>query len=255
MSGNPKTTFVLDFAEGAPLRVGLPLPDVARTPLDILDPIFRVADAIHSRSCETLATDGRGVTCATGCSACCRQLVPVSRWEALRLADVVLAMPPARRERVLAGFADAESRLDETGLLLRLADGFARHAHDRGLTEALQREYWELQIPCPFLEHDACSIYDHRPLACRQYLVTSAPSLCASLYAPDQAHEVVLHPADTGGALAAFSGTGITRSEVIPHILSLGTAPGLGTDPTPMPAAGMLGRFLYILGRLYARKS
>ena len=255
MSVTTINTFVFDFAEGAPLRLDLALPAIARTPLEIIAPIFQVADAIHRRSAETLAESGNPVTCAEGCSACCRQLVPVSRWEALHLAAVVRTMPRARQKRVTDGFAAAIDRLGETGLLPRIADGFAHRAHDCAGLETLQREYWALGIPCPFLEDGACSVYVDRPLACRQYLVTSPPSLCESLYTPAQAHEVVLHPADAGGALAAFSGTGITRSELVPHILSLVAAPRLEAVPTPLPGAQMLGRFLYILGHHYARKA
>jgi Fe-S-cluster containining protein len=253
MSGNPATTFVLEFLGGNPLRLTLELPEIARTPMDILRPIFHVADAIHRRSAETLAAGGRPVTCGAGCSACCRQLVPVSRWEALHLAAVVRAMPRARQKRVAGRFADVIRRLAETDLLFRIAEGFARRAHDGKGLERLQREYWAQQIPCPFLEDDACLVYEDRPLACRQYMVTSPPALCRSLYIPAQAHELVLHPADTGGALAAFSGTGITRSEVVPHILSLVAAPPANAS-SPLPGDRMLGRYLHLLGRHFAGK-
>jgi hypothetical protein len=33
-------------------------------------------------------------------------------------------------------------------------------------------------VPCPFLENENCGIYSIRPLACREYLVTSPPALC-----------------------------------------------------------------------------
>ena len=247
-------TFVFDFSEGKSLRLKLKLPTVARTPLDILRPIFQVADAIHSRSEETMAASGRSVTCAAGCAACCRQLVPISRWEALHLASVVRAMPSARRKRVTGRFTAAIRRLEAAGLLSRIANGFANHAHEPEVLEALQREYWAQQIPCPFLEDETCSVYQNRPLACRQYMVTSPPPLCGSLYSPAQAHELVLHPTDAGGTLAAFSGTGITRSEAVPHVLSLLAAPGLKAAPTPLPAAQMLGRFLHLLGHHFARK-
>ena len=45
--------------------------------------------------------------------------------------------------------------------------------------ESLARRYLALNLPCPFLDDDACSIYDHRLTPCRQYWVTSKPKLCA----------------------------------------------------------------------------
>ena len=36
-----------------------------------------------------------------------------------------------------------------------------------------------LGIACPFLEDESCSIYEERPITCREYLVTSPPEYCA----------------------------------------------------------------------------
>ncbi|TCK37944.1 Fe-S-cluster containining protein [Paraburkholderia sp. BL8N3] len=35
--------------------------------------------------------------------------------------------------------------------------------------------------PCPFLEHDQCSIYEHRPLACRQHVNMDRDALLCEL--------------------------------------------------------------------------
>jgi hypothetical protein len=39
--------------------------------------------------------------------------------------------------------------------------------------------YFEPAIACPFLEDESCSIHPDRPLACREYLVSSPASACA----------------------------------------------------------------------------
>ena len=44
--------------------------------------------------------------------------------------------------------------------------------------DPINRAYYALRLPCIFLENEACSIYEHRPAACREYLVTSPPELC-----------------------------------------------------------------------------
>jgi Fe-S-cluster containining protein len=44
--------------------------------------------------------------------------------------------------------------------------------------DPINRAYYALRLPCIFLENDACSIYEHRPAACREYLVTSPSELC-----------------------------------------------------------------------------
>ena len=42
----------------------------------------------------------------------------------------------------------------------------------------MAQQYFRLGLVCPFLEDDACGIYEDRPFVCRQYLVTSAAELC-----------------------------------------------------------------------------
>jgi hypothetical protein len=44
----------------------------------------------------------------------------------------------------------------------------------------LSHEYFKLGIACPFLEDESCSIHPDRPMACREYLVSSRPENCRS---------------------------------------------------------------------------
>src|SRR4030095_5401661 len=44
--------------------------------------------------------------------------------------------------------------------------------------EPINRAYYALRHPCPFLEEEMCSIYEARPAACRELLVTSPAQLC-----------------------------------------------------------------------------
>jgi Fe-S-cluster containining protein len=43
----------------------------------------------------------------------------------------------------------------------------------------LAMEYFYENIPCPFLEEGSCSIHPDRPLACREYLVTTPAENCS----------------------------------------------------------------------------
>lgn len=253
MSTNPATPFLLDFGDAEPLRLDLRLPAGEVTVRTLLPAVFEVADAIHDRSARQLVAMGKTIGCGDGCSECCHQLVPVSEHEAVHLADATRALPHAERERVIAGFTRATLALDQAGLLTPLNTTFAAGALDRAATGELARRYWALRIPCPFLHQGSCVIHSHRPVACRQYLVTSPPARCAALYGPDQDHEVVVHPVDAGGALAAFSGQGMERSRVLPLVFSLLAERSLRARPLPaLPAARMMGRYLALLG-LFSR--
>jgi Fe-S-cluster containining protein len=130
--------------------------------------------------------EGRNVTCRAGCGACCAQLVPISPAEAVRLAEVVEAMPERRRGIVEARFENAVRRLREIGLIDRRA--FPAQAALRSPAptaktpwEDVSHRYFDARIPCPFLEDGSCSVYPERPMVCREYNVTTPASLCATL--------------------------------------------------------------------------
>jgi len=44
--------------------------------------------------------------------------------------------------------------------------------------DPINQSYYTLRIPCPYLEDEMCSIYESRPSACRELLVTSPAELC-----------------------------------------------------------------------------
>ena len=72
------------------------------------------------------------VACKKGCSACCQMNVTVSSVEAESIA--------AATGRIAANLTESVA-----------------HSQDEFVGK-----------PCPFLHADECSIYDHRPLACRK---------------------------------------------------------------------------------------
>lgn len=118
---------------------------------------------------------GAPISCRAGCGACCRQPVPIAEPEALAIADLAAALPAERRARVEAGFETAMRRLRESGLAERLRPGGASTESRREAGLA----YFALGIPCPFLENESCSIHMQRPLACREYLVTTPAANCS----------------------------------------------------------------------------
>jgi Fe-S-cluster containining protein len=119
------------------------------------------------------------VSCCAGCGACCKQMVPISLSEAVFLTTEVLPqLTPEHRQRVEERIREAERKLAEVGMITRMEE----LAHD---TDPEERQkigicYMLMRIPCPFLEEESCSIHSVRPLACREYLVTSDPGHCVN---------------------------------------------------------------------------
>lgn len=126
--------------------------------------------------------EGRLISCQKGCAACCRMLVPVSIPEAFALKAVIDELPTERRHVILGKLSTAKTHLEEGGLMARLA---ALAEADKPLSdeemEPLNRDYYAIKMACPFLEQEMCSIYDDRPAACRELLVTTPAELCDDL--------------------------------------------------------------------------
>lgn len=187
---------------GAPLAVTAPQPP-RRGRLDALLPALHAIDnAAIGHAVRKTEASGAAVSCAKGCSACCRaQPVPVTPPEAFALLALVEAMPSARRTEVEARFADRTRRLQDAGL----ANAFLER--DPDLTAHAARDfatnYFQLGLFCPFLEDDACSIHPQRPFVCRQYLVTSDPALCTDPFVNPVA--VIPMPLRAASAMLAVS--------------------------------------------------
>lgn len=152
-------------------------------PVTAIVPLLRrlgeQAQALEER--RALAA-GRSISCQKGCAACCRMLVPVSAPEAFALRDLVLGLPEERRLVMIQRVESASRRLAEAGLLeplLQIAETGRQLSDDE--MEPVNQAYYSLRMPCPFLENDACSIYEERPAACREMLVTSPAELCQDI--------------------------------------------------------------------------
>jgi Fe-S-cluster containining protein len=140
-------------------------------------PVYRqISDAVTQAVVAREQQSGETISCRKGCSACCKRLyVEVTDAEAYRLHDVVRSLPEQHRRRVESRFASIRKQLVEAGMY---EDVMAMHVKDEA-RHRLGADYYELGIECPFLEDDACSVYQERPLACREYLVTSPANECA----------------------------------------------------------------------------
>jgi Fe-S-cluster containining protein len=122
---------------------------------------------------------GERVSCRKGCAACCRMLVPVSAPEALALGELIETLPEERRRATLRRVDEVRRRLEQAGLwapLTEIADTDRQFSDEE--MEPINRAYFALRMPCPFLESEVCSIYEGRPAACRELLVTSPSELC-----------------------------------------------------------------------------
>jgi Fe-S-cluster containining protein len=168
--------------EAAGDSVALPMPPGEVTAVDML-PTFRAyTEAAVAHAIDYSIAQGKTPSCRAGCSACCHhQMVPISTTEARRIAAVVDAMPEPRRSAVRARFDDADRRITVWNESSGQGLGLNR---ERQTEDERLGAYFSLGISCPMLENDQCSIYEERPLVCREYLVTTPAENCARLEEP-----------------------------------------------------------------------
>ena len=154
--------------ERLPLELSVPPGPVT---VETLLPILRGLSSLFSdRAAARADAAGRPISCRAGCGACCRQLVPLAPSEARALARLVDAMPEPRRTVIRQRFSAALQKLE--GLLDRMPTGTKEERAELSLA------YFKFAIACPFLEDESCSIHPDRPMACREYLVSSPAENC-----------------------------------------------------------------------------
>ena len=193
-------------------------PEQAR--LDQLLPALRALDdALINQAVRDHETLTRRVACTKGCSACCEaQPVPVTPPEAYALARLVARLPQRQQDRVKAAFAAGVERLREANLFNAYMSN--RQNLSREAAREITVQYFGLKISCPFLVDHACSIYSERPFVCRQYLVTTAPALCAKPL--NEKVAVVPMPGYFASAMLAVSEVTLgTPQYTVPLILTL----------------------------------
>jgi Fe-S-cluster containining protein len=161
---------------GAMLHVNVTVP-AARTTLTQILPVLQNLDgALAGRVAQEAEAAGTPISCGPRCGACCRQMVPVSVFEAEALAEWMKKLPGDQRAALERRFHQALMALRDAGLIEKmLSEDWVVRGE---LVTELAIDYFRARVPCPFLENESCSIHAMRPLSCREYLVTSPPEFC-----------------------------------------------------------------------------
>jgi Fe-S-cluster containining protein len=178
---NVKTfTLRVETPDGALPPAQIEIPDIPLGLADLAPPMFELCNGVTGLAIKAAGQNGKKVTCGPGCGSCCCQLVPVSIPEALFIMDTVLSPSNDRAGLFRQRFSECKALLESDGLWTKLAS-IDTAENDADIAFA----YWNRQIPCPFLIDGSCAIHPVRPCACREYNVTSDPTLCANPFVND----------------------------------------------------------------------
>lgn len=170
---------------GEHFEMHLSIPAAPVNPRKMLPVLRQMTNSIVARAVERTETAGTPISCKAGCGACCRQPLLISEAEVFELAELVASFPEPRRTIVTKRFEEGLRHFEELGWFTRF-DNLSEVAKTGPSEEISKRfvsvlsEYIAERIACPFLEDESCSIYESRPLVCREYLVTSPAENCSA---------------------------------------------------------------------------
>lgn len=137
-----------------------------------------LTNALVDRAVKLEIVANRTISCCAGCGACCRHMVPLSPPEAFHLMDVVDGFDAPRRNEVLSRFDKIVNELDRRRMIEELLDPPLTNQP----ALPIAKRYFALGLACPFLVDESCGIHQHRPVACRDFNVTSPAEWCAKPY-------------------------------------------------------------------------
>jgi Fe-S-cluster containining protein len=172
---------------GESLKMSMTVPAAPIKPHRMLPVFQKMTNSFVEISALAAGAKGETVSCRMGCAACCRYPVPVSEIEIYYFAELVESMAEPRRSEVKERFRSAVEHFKSIGWFERI-----KEIGDLSLTEAPEEvaeeinkasvEYFGEGVPCPFLdlEAESCTIHESRPIACREYLVTSPAINCSN---------------------------------------------------------------------------
>lgn len=137
---------------------------------DLIPLAWALSDVIMDAVLDRARRQGKKISCQKKCAACCDYLVPLAIPEAIHLYGAIEALPAERSRAMWHDSLSVAKRL--------LHNDPGQVPNGDSSLESLGEWYSDKQVSCPFLKDDICTIYDVRPLACREYLVTSPARSC-----------------------------------------------------------------------------
>lgn len=169
---------------GYPVETEMTVPAGPVKPHRMLPVFHQMTNAFVAMGAREAESRGETVSCKAGCGACCRQPVPLAEVEVYQIAELVAAMPEPRQSEIRRRFADGANHFQRYKwfeAMKKCADRAPGKSAEAVMNEIehLVNVYFQESVACPFLEDESCTIHEVRPVACREYLVTSPAENCS----------------------------------------------------------------------------
>ena len=252
-SGVETISFELDIL-GEPVRFSISVAQKQAKLSDIAPLARTLSTKMALVVLDKLRRNGEFVPCCNGCSACCNYLIPLSVPEAFRLREEVLAMPAEQRNAVLQSCLDTAKRiLDKKPKVFDINE--LAGAESQIKISQLGKWYAGLKLACLFLSDSLCTSYEHRPVACREYIVTGSALLCEAEWTDES--QVVQMPVSVLDCLGQLTAE-LEQSNIEAVMLPLAipwAQENIERAKRTWPAVTMVERFVKILQALNIEQS
>jgi Fe-S-cluster containining protein len=232
---------------GAPLRIDVAIRQEQARLADIVPLARAVCSKIIDAVTEKIRGDDGRIACRPGCSACCHYLVPLSIPEAFRLTEEFSTMPePHQRLTERLWLLTAARVLRRKPGQLVESQTTENTTHPEGQLRTISDWYRELKVLCPFLRERLCSIYENRPVACREYFVEGSENACAGGCGMAERVKMPVRTTEVLGQLASeLEGTAV-EAVMLPLVL-LWHQGNIERGNQTWPGTMMVKRFFEIL--------
>lgn len=153
---------------------------------------------------KKIRSRGEYIPCYKGCSTCCyRCLVPVSVPEAFRLKEEIEKEPAYKRQSIWEDCLNASRHILTHKPPKKFVHKSAESSSNKPANLVLiSNWYSSLKLACPFLNQDICTIYQKRPLVCREHFIIGSAEGCEE---DDYSAEVVEMPIQVPNALGQLA--------------------------------------------------
>lgn len=161
----------------------------------------RIADIVIAKN----RLDGVEIACRKGCGHCCQShLVPLAVPEVFKLKEYIYSRPHDLRDAMLRScLLAAKNILTEQPPEFSTSQTPLNASYNMPFLSNVSDWYVSLGVSCPFLSDNVCTIYENRPLACRDYFVYGSSSACNN---PDGKAETVKMPVPMVEVLGQLAG-------------------------------------------------
>lgn len=253
LSGSPEIIDLEIDIDGEMIQFQIGVTDGQMTLADIVPLAHTVADKIIDVTVAKIESDGDKIPCGRRCAACCSYLVPVSVPEAFWLPKQIFTGPaPQRRKMMRACLLASRHILKHQPPELFISQ---KPESLQGPSEVnlISNWYKNLKLQCPFLDNQICTIYQARPLACKEHMVTGSAKACKGEHEKAQVVEIPVPMTDVLAHFAAEIEETEPETVIMPLLLAWCDR-NIERSHRTWPAAVMADHFVKTIKTIEARK-